>query len=592
MESFVEFVTDERVIECVCRIRASVAAKRHDAHHRHLISSDSKIPIISHDVYRLTPSRRKWVRLGEKYRFLSDSESKRQTISTLDRTYYSVLLTIKRDLKEAPDASYLLTLKEFLSDIKNRIKDASYVIKPPQTIPILKKRVKDGLDEYRPICVFNDIYDSIIVVLANRYLSKLFDNYFYEDSLAFRPKRLFHGEKIFTSHHDAIRLILNYLNRIGNKSVYVAECDMQKFYDTVDHNVVKCEFNRLIAYSKEKYPYLLFDDIKRIFYSYLDCYSFTECVWKKNNDKSYWEKYDICNGEFGWVENYKRLVETDGGIPYDVGVPQGGAISGLVANIVLNRVDDKVKKFLKNDNDLYIRYCDDMILLSTNKKRCKRIFNVYRKEIKNAKLIAHEPADFEFGTSNYWKAKTKNVYEWSTTNLLKGQRWIGFVGYEISRSGEIRIRKSSIKKEKRKQRKVVNEIFDLTYGRHRVCDNSMKQSYQSTLISMAVGRVTLWNYKSLKNELCWINGFKMLNDNSTVSQQIKDLDRCRNRVIRRANNSLKKLNSIVGGRISKEGNNPNAKENEDKNQLVYFGKPYSYYYHYKKALEINIFTKR
>ena len=68
MESFVEFVTDKRIIECLCRKRASEAGKRHDAHHRHALSSDKKIPVVSHIVYSLTPPRRQWIHLGEKGR--------------------------------------------------------------------------------------------------------------------------------------------------------------------------------------------------------------------------------------------------------------------------------------------------------------------------------------------------------------------------------------------------------------------------------------------------------------------------------------------------------------------------------------------
>ena len=142
----------------------------------------------------------------------------------------------------------------------------------------------------------------------------------------------------------------------------------------------------------------------------------------------------------------------------------------------------------------------------------------------------------------------------------------------------------SLKKEKRKQRIVINDIFSLTYRKHRVNDKSKTQSYRSTLVSMAVGRVTLWNYQTLKNEYCWINGFRMLNDNPTVRMQIRDLDRCRNRVIRRARVGLARLDSIVGGTIAKEGDNP-KNENKEQSPVDYYGKPFSYYYHFQKNLK-------
>ena len=91
-------------------------------------------------------------------------------------------------------------------------------------------------------------------------------------------------------------------------------------------------------------------------------------------------------------------------------MPQGGALSGLIANIVINRVDEKMVKKLKPGNDLYIRYCDDMLLLSTNRKRCGQLFRLYSKEIKRAKLVPHTPVTVEFGTSKYWDTKTKNDF--------------------------------------------------------------------------------------------------------------------------------------------------------------------------------------
>lgn len=584
MESFIDFVTDISIIECICKKRASEAAKRHEAHHCHVLSPGYKVKEPNSLVYQLTPPRRQWIQLGDKGRRIILPGGVKQTISTVDRTYYSVLWTILRDLRNHTDKPYLLKLKEFVQGIKDRIIDPSYAIQPPKTIPILKKRKIDAPDEYRPICLFEDLYDAVIIILANRYLSCLFDGYFYEDSLAFRPKRLFHGKSTITFHHEAITLIEDYLTRIKNRTVYVAECDMQKFYDTVDHEIVKKEYTRLIELAKNDNPGISFDEITHVFLSFLDCYTFTDNVWKQSQKPEYWKEYNIENGVFGWVKEYQQKTESARAKKPIVGVPQGGALSGLIANIVINRVDSSMVLQLHKSNDLYIRYCDDMLLLSTNQKRCCHLFRLYMDEIRNAKLVPHCAETVSFGQSDYWKAKTKSVYKWVSDDVTAGSRWIGFVGYEINRNGNVRIRKSSIKKEKRKQRKVVNDLFALTYKKRRVNDASMESSYRSTLTSMAVGRATLWNFKTLKNEFCWINGFRKLNDNKTVKTQIRDLDRCRNRVIHRANKRLDRLQSKVGGKIAKEGNNKQKKGANQQELGLYYGKPFSYYYHYMKNI--------
>lgn len=580
MVSFERFVTDQKIIECVCRKRAAEASKRHKAHHKHSISLDFEVPEVNNKVYQLTPPRKDWIKLSERRRFMSLDEKVKQTIPTADRTYKSCLWTIERDRKNGVDKPYLRELEAFIDGVKERIRNSEYTIEAPIIIPIFKKKKKDAPDEYRPICLFSNLYDSVIIILANQYLSRIFDGFFYEDSLAFRPKRSFHGTETTTCHHDAIKLVKDYLECMKGKRIYVAECDMQKFYDTVNHDIVKCEYGRLMRMVKDSNPDVSFDAITRVFDSYLNSYNFADSVWEKNKNPEYWAHYNIqCgNGAFGWVKEYQKLAESPRSKIPRVGVPQGGALSGLIANIVINRVDEKMVKKLIPKHDLYVRYCDDMLLLSTNRKRCTQLFRLYSKEIRQVRLIPHEPVFADYGTPKYWEAKTKMVYQWISNNKSLGSRWIGFVGYEISRDGDLRIRKSSVKKEKRKQRRVVNDIFELTYRKHRVNNDSLEYSYRGTLMSMAVGRATLWNYTSLKNELCWVNGFRMLNDNPYVKTQVRDLDRCRNRIIHRANARLDRLFSEVGGKIAKEG------DGIVENRIRYYGLPFSYYYHYSKKL--------
>lgn len=590
MKSFPDYVTDERIIECVCHKRTAEATKRHDAHHNHAICSDYTVSSHFSSVYELTPPRRKWIQLGNggRYKILPGGE--RQLISTADRTYRSCLWTIKRDIKNGSDAPYLTRLRNFIKGVKDRITNDDYKINTPLTIPVFKKKSKskDGPDEYRPICLFSDLYDAVIIILANRYLSLLFDQFFYENSLAFRPKRMFQGRMTTTFHHEAIGLVTSYLTHFKTQDIYVAECDMQKFYDTVDHKVVSNEYSTLLKQIQSAYPDVSFDEITRIFNSYLQCYTFTDNVWRKNKDCEYWKKYgiDVGKGVFGWVKDYQKLADDPHVEMRRVGVPQGGALSGLIANIVINRVDQEMLPELHSNEDLYIRYCDDMLLLSTNRKRCEHLFQIYSEGIKSVKLVPHPPETVVFGTAKYWETKTKPVYKWVDDNRTEGSRWIGFVGYEIRRNGDVRIRKASLKKEKRKQHNVINRIFELTYKKHRVSDESLENSYRGTLMSMAVGRASLWNYKTLKNEYCWVNGFKMLNGNQTVRTQIRDLDRCRNHLIHRANKRLERLTSKVSGKIPKEGRNiGNKKAVADKDPVIrYYGKPFSYYCHYEKQI--------
>lgn len=156
-------------------------------------------------------------------------------------------------------------------------------------------------------------------------------------------------------------------------------------------------------------------------------------------------------------------------------------------------------------------------------------------------LIPHDIKDVEFNSEQYWKDKSKNVYPWGKT----GNEWIGFVGYEIKRSGEVRIRKKSLLKEKNKIKTVVREICKQVTGKKRVTNNSICNTILHKLISMSVGKVALWNYQHIENELCWITGFNRLSDNPYAIKQIKDLDRVRVNALRSAKNIYQDIRQKV-----------------------------------------------
>ena len=138
MDSFEKFVTDQRIIECVCRKRAAEAAKRHEAHHKHSISLDFEVPEVNNKVYQLTPPRKDWINLGDRRRFISLGEGVKQAISTADRTFKSCLLTIERDRKNGVDKPYLRELEAFINGVKERIRNSEYSVETPIIIPIFK----------------------------------------------------------------------------------------------------------------------------------------------------------------------------------------------------------------------------------------------------------------------------------------------------------------------------------------------------------------------------------------------------------------------------------------------------------------------
>lgn len=213
---------------------------------------------------------------------------------------------------------------------------------------------------------------------------------------------------------------------------------MEKFYDSVNHNIIIQLFHRLIEKAKKDYPNLDLCRPSIIFDQFLNSYSFNKNVLPLNHSQEYWEKYKIPNGEFGWVLNQiKKLGYYDNIDNENIGVPQGGALSCLVANIVLDVADKEVLK----TNVFYIRFCDDMLILHPKKGVCTGAKRVYIGALRELKLVPHKfckelivnrekiKKDLpETSIVPFWNKKSKGPYKWGSI-ADGGFPWLGFVGY-------------------------------------------------------------------------------------------------------------------------------------------------------------------
>ena len=586
MDSFIEYLKADdysQIIMVLCKKRAKCASKRHDEILVHSLSPDyslstKKMNNEEYDVLTsLMPARRKWFHLYPNERIKNNN-----SINTFDYNRLAIFKRIKYDINNGSKAPYLNNLLDFCKKVVSIVESPSFSFTQPTTIPKIKKILKDEI-ECRPISVFTQLAEYVILTLANKFLTKLFDIDFYEESLAFRAPRTYHGKNsTITTHHDAIKTILRFRDCFKNRNIYVAECDMQKFYDTVGHNVVRKAFYELIRKHEKGKEKNTYKSIKRIVEAYLGCYSFPQNVLSFNFNPEYWKSHKIENGKFSWIkeqdvpESYKSYSTFK---KAKVGIPQGGALSGLFANMVLNYVDQTVSSHLTNQ-DLYIRYCDDMILLSTNKKRCEKIFKTYSSTLKEVHLIPHKPkSNYIYNRKTFWECKTKKVYKWDIANDSNPE-WIGFVGYEIKRDGNLRIRKSSLSKEIKKQKNYVNNLIQKIDKNDCVGARTLRESCINHLISMSVGRVKLWNAAKIANEMCWINGFRELRYGNRVKSQIKELDYYRNRTISIARQKFIKLTGVGKVMSNKEGK-------RERDLISRYGKPFSYYYHFSRIAEKN-----
>jgi len=157
------------------------------------------------------------------------------------------------------------------------------------------------------------VMDRVIQQAITQVLTLVFDPHFSESSFGFRPGR---------SAHQAVRKVLKDI-REGYR--YAVDIDLEKFFDTVDHDVLMSRVARRV---KDK-------GLLRLIGRYLRC---------------------------GVVVN-GRLNQTT------KGVPQGGPLSPMLSNILLDDLDKELEK----RGHRFARYADDLIILAKSERAAYRV---------------------------------------------------------------------------------------------------------------------------------------------------------------------------------------------------------------------------
>ena len=167
------------------------------------------------------------------------------------------------------------------------------------------------------------VLDRIIQQAMVQVLAPMFEPYFSEYSYGFRPKR---------SCQQAVIKALEYMN---DGYVWIVDIDLEKFFDNVPHD-------RLLRLVSD--------------------------VVKDGNVVSLVNKF--LKAGVMVKGNYEETT---------IGTPQGGPLSPLLSNIMLNLLD----KELEARNLHFTRYADDTIILVKSEKAANRVMTSITKFIEN-----------------------------------------------------------------------------------------------------------------------------------------------------------------------------------------------------------------
>lgn len=198
-------------------------------------------------------------------------------------------------------------LKDNGEEIRQTIKAGKYRPQPVLWVEIPKengKKRKLGI----PTAV-----DRVIQQAISQVLTPIYEQQFSNNSYGFRPRR---------SQHDALKACQKNI-RDGYK--YVVDMDLEKFFDTVNQSKMIEVLSRSI---------------------------------KDGRVISLIHKYFRA----GAITRVGRFEETE------LGVPQGGPLSPLCGNILLNELDGE----LERRGHKFVRYADDMLIFCKSKRAAER----------------------------------------------------------------------------------------------------------------------------------------------------------------------------------------------------------------------------
>ena len=188
-----------------------------------------------------------------------------------------------------------------------QLKDGKYRPNPVRRVEI----PKETKGEFRKLGV-PTVVDRVFQQAITQVLSPIYEEQFSENSFGFRPKR---------GAHDALKQCQQNVN---DGYVYVVDMDLEKFFDTVCQSKLMEVLSRTIKDGR----------VISLIHKYLNAGVISRGVFEKT----------------------------------ETGTPQGGPLSPLLSNVMLNELDRE----LTRRGHRFVRYADDCMIFCKSRKSAER----------------------------------------------------------------------------------------------------------------------------------------------------------------------------------------------------------------------------
>jgi RNA-directed DNA polymerase len=234
--------------------------------------------------------------------------------------------------------------------VRAQLLDGSY-----QPQPVCQQEIPKSDGGIRKLGI-PTVVDRLIQQAILQVLQPRFDPTFSEHSYGFRPGR---------RAHDAVCAAQRYIQE-GRR--WVVDVDLEQFFDRVNHDVLMGK------------------------------------LWKRIADKRL----------LGLIRRYLSAGVLVDGISTEryEGTPQGGPLSPLLANVLLDEVDRELEK----RGHAFARYADDCNVYVSSKRAGERVLEALRGlyaklrlQVNEAKSAVARPQDRKFLGYSFWVASGKTI---------------------------------------------------------------------------------------------------------------------------------------------------------------------------------------